>query len=142
MLTTSDPLDALEHDPDCQTSMPFWPLTTMRALSWPGPDSHCLPASMPIGILLKVRTVCTAATFFAHPAQTMRLSSCAGTATARASGCLPVSGIMDLYHSIPAPGSLEERVYSLVLDNLALRRSDEPYLLDKRQSSASCDKFW
>ncbi len=30
-------------------------------------------------------------------------------------GCLPISGIMDLHHPSPAPGSLEERVYSMVL---------------------------
>ena len=30
-------------------------------------------------------------------------------------GCLPISGIMDLHQSDPAPGSLEERVYSIVL---------------------------
>lgn len=30
-------------------------------------------------------------------------------------GCLPISGIMDLHHPDPAPGSMEERVYSLVL---------------------------
>jgi acetyl esterase/lipase len=30
-------------------------------------------------------------------------------------GCLPISGIMDLYHPAPAPGSLEERVYTTVL---------------------------
>lgn len=30
-------------------------------------------------------------------------------------GCLPISGIMDLYHPAPAAGSLEERVYSMVL---------------------------
>jgi arylformamidase len=29
-------------------------------------------------------------------------------------GCLPISGIMDLYHPAPAPGSLEERVYTTV----------------------------
>jgi arylformamidase len=29
--------------------------------------------------------------------------------------CLPISGIMDLYHPAPAPGSLEERVYTTVL---------------------------
>lgn len=34
-------------------------------------------------------------------------------------GCLPISGIMDLYHPAPAPGSLEERVYSMVLANPA-----------------------
>ncbi|MCB2027864.1 MAG: alpha/beta hydrolase fold domain-containing protein, partial [Rhodoferax sp.] len=27
-------------------------------------------------------------------------------------GCLPISGIMDLYHPAPTPGSLEERVYT------------------------------
>jgi arylformamidase len=30
-------------------------------------------------------------------------------------GCLPISGIMDLHHPAPTPGSLEERVYSMVL---------------------------
>lgn len=34
--------------------------------------------------------------------------------------CLPISGIMDLYHPSPAPGSLEERVYSMVLQDAAL----------------------
>ena len=32
-------------------------------------------------------------------------------------GCLPISGIMDLYHPSPSPGSLEERVYSMVLQD-------------------------
>ena len=31
-------------------------------------------------------------------------------------GCLPISGIMDLHHSAPPPGSLEERVYTWVLE--------------------------
>lgn len=30
-------------------------------------------------------------------------------------GCLPISGIMDLYHPAPPPASLEERVYNMVL---------------------------
>ena len=30
-------------------------------------------------------------------------------------GCLPISGIMDLYHPAPPAGSLEERVYTMVL---------------------------
>ena len=30
-------------------------------------------------------------------------------------GCLPISGIMDLHHPSPPEGSLEERVYSMVL---------------------------
>ncbi len=34
-------------------------------------------------------------------------------------GCLPISGIMDLHHPAPAPGSLEERVYSMALDDPA-----------------------
>ncbi len=34
-------------------------------------------------------------------------------------GCLPISGIMDLHHPSPAPGSLEERVYSMVLNDAA-----------------------
>ena len=31
-------------------------------------------------------------------------------------GCLPISGIMDLHHPNPVPGSLEARVYELVLE--------------------------
>ena len=31
-------------------------------------------------------------------------------------GCLPISGIMDLHHPHPQPGSLEERVYAMVLE--------------------------
>ncbi len=31
--------------------------------------------------------------------------------------CLPISAIMDLHHSAPPPGSLEERVYALVLQD-------------------------
>jgi acetyl esterase/lipase len=31
--------------------------------------------------------------------------------------CLPISAIQDLHHPSPSPGSLEERVYSLVLQN-------------------------
>ncbi len=31
--------------------------------------------------------------------------------------CLPISGIMDLHHPAPPAGSLEERVYSMVLQN-------------------------
>ena len=34
-------------------------------------------------------------------------------------GCLPISGIMDLHHPSPVPGSLEERVYSMVLNDPA-----------------------
>jgi arylformamidase len=33
--------------------------------------------------------------------------------------CLPISAIMDLHHPCPAPGSLEERIYQLVLRNPA-----------------------
>ncbi|MGA8513668.1 MAG: alpha/beta hydrolase [Burkholderiaceae bacterium] len=33
--------------------------------------------------------------------------------------CLPISGIMDLHHPSPAPGSLEERVYTLLLADAA-----------------------
>ena len=32
-------------------------------------------------------------------------------------GCLPISGIMDLHHPAPIPGSLEDRVYSTVLSD-------------------------
>ncbi len=39
----------------------------------------------------------------------------AGIADEHIAGCLPISGIMDLHHPQPAPGSLEERVYSTVL---------------------------
>lgn len=31
-------------------------------------------------------------------------------------GCLPISGIMNLHHPSPMPGSLEERVYTALLD--------------------------
>ena len=44
----------------------------------------------------------------------------AGVPESAVRGCLPVSAIMDLYHPSPAPGSLEERVYSMVLQDPAL----------------------
>jgi arylformamidase len=31
--------------------------------------------------------------------------------------CLPISAIMDLHHPVPTPGSLEERVYTMLLDD-------------------------
>lgn len=31
--------------------------------------------------------------------------------------CLPISAIMDLHHPAPAPGSLEDRVYTMLLEN-------------------------
>ncbi|OVZ64299.1 hypothetical protein CDO44_02715 [Pigmentiphaga sp. NML080357] len=34
-------------------------------------------------------------------------------------GCLPISGVMDLHHPCPGPGSLEERVYSTLLEQPA-----------------------
>ncbi|CAG2145758.1 alpha/beta hydrolase [Cupriavidus numazuensis] len=40
----------------------------------------------------------------------------AGVAPDSVRGCLPISGIMNLYHPSPAPGSLEERVYTTLLD--------------------------
>lgn len=40
----------------------------------------------------------------------------AGVAPACLRGCLPISGIMNLYHPSPVPGSLEERVYGMLLD--------------------------
>jgi arylformamidase len=40
-------------------------------------------------------------------------------ATTPVRGCLPISGIMDLHHPSPAPGSLEERVYRMVLTDPA-----------------------
>jgi len=39
----------------------------------------------------------------------------AGVAANTIRGCLPISGIMDLYHPAPAADSLEERVYTMVL---------------------------
>lgn len=39
----------------------------------------------------------------------------AGIPSSAIRACLPVSGIMDLHHPEPAAGSLEERVYSMVL---------------------------
>ena len=39
----------------------------------------------------------------------------AGIAKDAVRACLPISGIMDLYHPAPPPGSLEERVYTMVL---------------------------
>jgi arylformamidase len=41
--------------------------------------------------------------------------SAAGIPARAIRGCLPISGIMDLYHPAPSPGSLEERVYTMVL---------------------------
>ena len=41
----------------------------------------------------------------------------AGVPDAAVRACLPISGIMDLHHPAPEPGSLEERVYTLVLDD-------------------------
>lgn len=39
----------------------------------------------------------------------------AGIAPGAIRACLPISGIMDLHHAHPQPGSLEERVYTMVL---------------------------
>ncbi|MDR3396700.1 MAG: alpha/beta hydrolase [Pandoraea sp.] len=39
----------------------------------------------------------------------------AGARPADIVGCLPISGIFDLHHPAPAPGSLEARVYEMVL---------------------------
>ena len=44
----------------------------------------------------------------------------AGVPDSAVRGCLPISGIMDLHHPSPAPGSLEERVYSMVLEDASL----------------------
>ncbi len=41
-------------------------------------------------------------------------------------GCLPVSGILDLHHPAPTPGSLEERVYLDVLDRADDDRAASP----------------
>ena len=41
----------------------------------------------------------------------------AGVPDGAVRACLPISGIMDLHHPAPAPGSLEERVYTMVLDD-------------------------
>jgi arylformamidase len=43
-----------------------------------------------------------------------------GVSPSAVRACLPISGIMDLYHPSPAPGSLEERVYSMVLKDPSL----------------------
>ena len=47
------------------------------------------------------------------------LHRAAGLPTGIVRGCLPISGIMDLHHPAPAPGSLEERIYTMVLRNPA-----------------------
>ncbi|WP_322067378.1 alpha/beta hydrolase [Burkholderia ubonensis] len=44
-----------------------------------------------------------------------RNRSCGGTDDIVIRGCAPISGIMDLSHSEPKPGSLEARVYDMVL---------------------------
>ena len=43
----------------------------------------------------------------------------AGLPTGAVRACLPISGVMDLHHPAPEPGSLEERVYSMVLTDSA-----------------------
>lgn len=55
-------------------------------------------------------------------------------------GCLPISGIMDLHHPAPAPGSLEERVYSMVLDDPAQDAVMSPicWTAGKRMPFALC----
>ncbi|WP_080422285.1 alpha/beta hydrolase [Burkholderia ubonensis] len=40
----------------------------------------------------------------------------AGGSPTAVRGCLPISGVMDLCHPSPLPGSLEERVYTMLLD--------------------------
>ena len=50
----------------------------------------------------------------------------ANTTSAPVQGCLPISGIMDLHHPNPLPGSLEERVYTLVLANPGQDREMSP----------------
>ena len=40
----------------------------------------------------------------------------AGLSQSAIRGCLPISGIMDLHQPAPAPGSLEERVYTDILE--------------------------
>ena len=51
-----------------------------------------------------------ALTALRYPLQTQR-----SLPTDALRGCLPISGIMDLHHPQPEPGSLEERVYTSVL---------------------------
>ena len=48
--------------------------------------------------------------------------------------CLPVSGIMDLQHPCPIPGSLEDRVYTMVLERPALDAVMSPLCWTSRQS--------
>ncbi len=45
----------------------------------------------------------------------MRELVAAGIRSSAIRACLPISGIMDMHHPAPAPESLEERVYSMVL---------------------------
>lgn len=52
----------------------------------------------------------------AHLASLVALRSPAAVAQS-IRACLPISGIMDLHHPAPPAGSLEERVYSMVLQN-------------------------
>ena len=49
----------------------------------------------------------------------LRTADCqrAGVPDGAVRACMPVSGIMDLHHPAPLPGSLEERVYTLVLED-------------------------
>jgi arylformamidase len=49
-----------------------------------------------------------------------------GLPAAAIRGCAPVSGILDLHHPAPAPGSLEARVYEMVLLEPAQDREASP----------------
>ncbi len=59
-----------------------------------------------------------------HLAALLALRS--NAAAAPVQGCLPISGIMDLHHPNPQPGSLEERVYAMVLERPAQDREMSP----------------
>lgn len=52
------------------------------------------------------------------------LAALAGIPPTMIRGCLPVSGIMDIHHPAPLPDSLDERVYTLLLE-----RADEDALM-------------
>jgi arylformamidase len=54
-------------------------------------------------------------------------------------GCLPVSAILDLHHPAPPPGSMEARVYELVLNDPADDRAASPVnWLDRLTMPLAC----
>lgn len=75
-----------------------------HAASWGGNPGHLLLSGHSAGGHLATLTALRAAD-----------RQAAGVPDAAIAGCLPISGIMDLHHPQPVAGSLEERVYTLVL---------------------------